>query len=812
MICPYCNTNNKPGSNFCMGCGSNWSKVLLLSPLRKKVFRNQWAQSKKFPRKVLIQTGLWTHIFHPHLGLCSTHHPPSRHTPPNCATTSCATTRRICERPQPSRFWAWAISAARVSTGTPASHIPGTSKKKKSNALWIILGVVGGLLVLCVILFFAVIRPIINRTKDIIEGEMPNVMETIISESVEETPEVLPTEAEVPLPTEPAGGSLIGSDTVWEGFPATAEEITAENAYRMEQGMRFGDGYSLAISYSPDGKYLAVATSIGVDIMDPNSGQKVKRLLDDEPVYDLIFAPNGDLLASTYDGIYHFTADSFESISMFAENAINYEMTLSSDGSILASDYYDVALIFKKTGQTYTYSHEIIDGEDYYVIGISPDGTKLASGNSDGELKIWDVDSGNLLKTINAHTDYINQLAWSPDSSLIATASDDDSLAIYNISSGEKVFSNSFDSTNGTAVVFSADGTKLIANGDYSEIAVWDINAGSLLKTFTWGDTYFTNLELNTANTSIFARNDYGQLILWDYETNQQTELAVNYIDAYYSLAISPPDGSQYFYLDNNDLSMMIGENGEVVWSRVDERFDQMLAPAFSKDGTMLLGGTYHGYFNFLKANNGTELDYFDAHDDWIRDIAISPDESKIATASDDETVKVWDFNTFELLFTLEGHTDYVRTVAFSPDGQYIASGGDDETVRIWDANTGASLHVLEGHENWVFAVAFTPDGSMLGSTGSDDFVLFWDPVTGNQIRKIKTSVSTKYSLEYTKDGKAFWAQDGREVKLYDIEDGTVLVTLSGHTGNIVRVRMSADGTTLVSAGYDGTIRVWRVK
>ena len=111
-----------------------------------------------------------------------------------------------------------------------------------------------------------------------------------------------------------------------------------------------------------------------------------------------------------------------------------------------------------------------------------------------------------------------------------------------------------------------------------------------------------------------------------------------------------------------------------------------------------------------------------------------------------------------------------------------------------------------------MFAVAFTPDGSMLGSTGSDDFVLFWDPVTGNQIRKVETSVSTKYSLEYTKDGKAFWAQDGREVKLYDIEDGTVLVTLSGHTGTIVRVRMSADGTTLVSAGYDGTIRVWRVK
>lgn len=809
MICPYCNTNNKPGSNFCMGCGSKLEQSAPVEPVAEESIQEPVGTEQEVPAQSTDSDGFVDAYIPPAPGSVL-YSPPPADTPQTVPQQVGPQQGEFVSAPSQAAF----DSGQTMQPGfqqAPPPPIYQAPPKKKSNALWIILGVVGGLLILCVILFFAVIRPIINRTKDIIEGEMPNVMETIISESVEETPEVLPTEAEVPLPTEPAGGSLVGSDTVWEGFPATAEEITAENAYRMEQGMRFGDGYSLAISYSPDGKYLAVATSIGVDIMDPNSGQKVKRLLDDEPVYDLIFAPNGDLLASTYDGIYHFTADSFESISMFAENAINYEMTLSSDGSILASDYYDVALIFKKTGQTYTYSHEIIDGEDYYVIGISPDGTKLASGNSDGELKIWDVDSGELLKTINAHTDYINQLAWSPDSSLIATASDDDSLAIYNVSSGEKVFSNSFDSTNGTAVAFSADGTKLIANGDYSEIAVWDINAGSLLKTFTWGDTYFTNLELNTANTSVLARNDYGQLILWDYETNQQTELAVNYIDAYYSLAISP-DGSQYFYLDNNDLSMMIGENGEVVWSRVDERFDQMLAPAFSKDGTMLLGGTYHGYFNFLKANNGTELDYFDAHDDWIRDIAISPDESKIATASDDETVKVWDFNTFELLFTLEGHTDYVRTVAFSPDGQYIASGGDDETVRIWDANTGASLHVLEGHEDWVFAVAFTPDGSMLGSTGSDDFVLFWDPVTGNQIRKIKTSVSTKYSLEYTKDGKAFWAQDGREVKLYDIEDGTVLVTLSGHTGNIVRVKMSADGTTLVSAGYDGTIRVWRVK
>ncbi|CAG0911566.1 unnamed protein product, partial [Cyprideis torosa] len=103
-----------------------------------------------------------------------------------------------------------------------------------------------------------------------------------------------------------------------------------------------------------------------------------------------------------------------------------------------------------------------------------------------------------------------------------------------------------------------------------------------------------------------------------------------------------------------------------------------------------------------------------------IRTTIFSPDGQFIASDSDDNTIRIWDVQTRQVLQILQGHSAPISSVAFSPDGQFITSGSDDNTVRIWDVQTGQSLKTLQGHGAHVLSVAYSPDGQFIASTSND--------------------------------------------------------------------------------------------
>jgi WD40 repeat protein len=132
----------------------------------------------------------------------------------------------------------------------------------------------------------------------------------------------------------------------------------------------------------------------------------------------------------------------------------------------------------------------------------------------------------------------------------------------------------------------------------------------------------------------------------------------------------------------------------------------------------------------------------------------FSPDGKRIATASNDRTVKLWDAQTGKDHLPLAGHDVPVIHVAFRPDGKRLASASADGTVRLWDVERGTLLHTILCGQGLVETVAFSHAGTWLASGDADSTVRLWDAATGNRLRtRHRHGRGRVYAVEFNREG-----------------------------------------------------------
>ena len=204
----------------------------------------------------------------------------------------------------------------------------------------------------------------------------------------------------------------------------------------------------------------------------------------------------------------------------------------------------------------------------------------------------------------------------------------------------------------------------------------------------------------------------------------------------------------------------------------------------------------------------------FEGHEFWVNCL-VKIDDKTFANASNDGTIKVWDYNTGNCLITLKGHKDCVLSLVLLRNGK-LCSGSADTSIKIWDIKQGKCIQTLNGHKKWVKCV-FELDNGIIVSGSDDNSIKLWKPNRNGKddnyelldtIKGHKKSVRTFCQVDENHFASGSFDST---IKIWDIKSWKCVQTLEGHTGNIIGIiKIEIDGKpAIASCSNDKSIKIW---
>jgi eukaryotic-like serine/threonine-protein kinase len=581
------------------------------------------------------------------------------------------------------------------------------------------------------------------------------------------------------------------------------------------------------------------------------------------------------------------------------------DMAYSSDGKTLAIACDDLVIRIWDTEKAEI--RHTLKGHTSHIfcMAFSADNRTVASGGADQLVRLWDVETGQLRATLTGQGDEIAALRFTPDGRGLLTAGP--AIKLWDLNSATvslKVSSTNvrrFHNSHGTTVSIAPD-CKTVAYGTDSGVILWDVNSSQSTNLVARAGAIVRAVAFSPDSKTLVSGGWDNMVRIWDLDSRQEKKQCPGHTNHVFDVAFSP-DGktfassgrdltlriwdaasgtlvetlkghsSRVSTLDYSPDSKTIASGGRdeavVFWNQQAPQRAYMDLPhdaavfsvAFARNGNVLASASSHKQTtgsSAVKLWSITETRELASlkHEGWVSVVVFSPDNTILATWSNDGNLRLWDPSTYQLLRTLsaqvgpseicrclcfsadgkslavggaggevkiwdpregtlratfKGDGPTLSSAAFSPDGSFLVAGSFDHTVKVWRTSDGQRLHTLSGHKDYVWSVGVSADGRTIASASRDATVKLWDATTGEIRATLRGHTDTVQWLAFTNDGKTLATTGGdKTVKLWDVATGDLKSTLTGLTEYTYCVAFSPDDRTMATGSLDKTVRLWQ--